>query len=267
MSTQGNKTAALNTVIQPAVIPSRMNFNPKKSDPIPMTEKMDLSASPNIKNNGEALYSFGTFSIVDAYETNEEKQRHENEDRGYGAITDVEMYIVMECTFDDYNEEDWYYEEEIDYDYYYPDSYIEMLESGEMIDENGMCKMNPNAGLMGDSLTGLETTDELIAKAAKESAYEESEPDAETEIEASADGPTAEGETTPTAEAEADEPAATTATATPSTEPAIESSINLTSQFSEATSPPATTAPRAAPENVAPRPTEAANAATYQMSA
>lgn len=173
-----------NVVVKPTIIETRMNYDSKRVDPIPRTER-DLHSNLNIDNNGGALYSFGTFSIVDTYETEDEKQRRENLAKYGEDVTDAEMAIDHNYEFySAYSESDtwddmWddaieqarqnerdrlnYLDENYDDTWKYSkdkyqqygtnsDAYIDMVESGEVIDDGMSCKMGtPTMGASVDA--------------------------------------------------------------------------------------------------------------------
>ena len=84
--------------INQSILWAKPIFQKPKCDPIPLTE-MDIHDPLEIKNNGQSLYSFGTFNIVDPYATNDEIQEDRNVRNGYGCLRDPEVYVLQESAF------------------------------------------------------------------------------------------------------------------------------------------------------------------------
>ncbi len=229
----------------------RMGFDGSKQlDPIQKVERDMTSFNPDIDHNGGSLYNSEEFSIVHKFESEGDKQRRVNEEDGYGEITNAQFMIIQDYYFfETYNEDtsDWLseqlYEEEI-YDRYntYSDDYIEMVESGEIVDDGMSCRMGSPS--MGES----------IAEEDLEGNFEDN---LDPEIEEQA---LTTDETDPeVAELSAEDPI----------EPAITSDVKLSSQFAKATSskpPEEPAAETPEPAEIEPVPV-AANNASYQMRA
>ena len=277
MAIPNHKAAEINIAIQPAPINVRVNsFSFRDSATLSRAERLEFSTSPDIKNNGQSLFVFGDNKLNDPYATEDEKQRERNERDGKGAVTDVEEFRADECRF---------YEDTYDYDYDtmfddngyyklpYPDSYVEMLESGEMVDDGFSCKMGK--ANLGNSFTAedLDAADaELAASSASE--MDQEEPAALTaeaesddpDDDIAADGPKVKGSKRIQPEGKAS--SNTASSDFEDAEPAIASDINLTNKFASASAPKKDAPPElaVAPQPVAPSPM-AVNQQSFQMSA
>lgn len=246
--------SAVNKQAQPLpVIQMRMGYNgAQQRDPVQKAERDMTTLNADIDNNGGSLYNPETFCIVHRFETEDDKQRRENQESGYGAITDTQMSLIQECYFyAEYDDEPWFEDEpQFDeetyafYDTHY-DPYIEMVENGEMEDDGMSCRMT--RADMGASLSEEEQDLE-----------EDADFTAETDSEMEQD-------TSPNPELEEDDPTAETID-----DQGIKSKIKLKSQFGKATSPaaePEPETPAFEPIAIAPVPVAAANNPSYQMRA
>jgi len=232
--------------VAPTTVTVRPRFNSPKCDPVSQAERDMTALNPNIDNNGGALYNNEAFCIVHRYETEQEEQIRENEEKGIGSCTNAEAYIIQECSFFElYDEDEWFLDEDEVFEYdedtysFYgttSDQYITSVLSGEIIDEENMCKMG---------------TPEIGSSVAADQLQND---DTDTSQEAGLDTKTdADADNTYVAQVDPDELDPALADADPNT---------LSNTFASAA-----THTRAAPTKVAPRPTEPANASAYQMSA
>lgn len=228
---------------QPALLAAinvMMGFDAtKQHDPVKKAERDMISLNPNIDNNGGSLYNSEEFCIVTKFKSEDEIQRDENRRSGYGDITNAERIILQETSFYDFYEDyedDWL---EDDNHYGYPDEYMRMLETGEMEDDGMSCRLGSPS---------------MWSSHSEDDEYED-DVDPADDLEAQS------GEEYPDIEAAAE--------AEPEDEPAIESDVDLSSQFAKATSPDEEIEPEAAtpePAKITPVPTTANNA-SYQLSA
>lgn len=276
-----------NVVVQPATIQMRMNYDPKRVDPIPRTDR-DLHSNLNIDNNGGALYSFGTFSIVDTYETEDEKQRRENLAKYGEDATNAEIAIDHNYEFYSsfYETDYWedaleqagrdaqdrldYLEENYDNSWKYSketyilygtnsDAYIEMVESGEIIDDGMSCKMNP--ATIGASVSKDQTNTGQEAPASEASAQEAASND-DDGAEYEADGTKVKGPK----KSQPSDPKAAQSTNDAIDGPAIAEGGALTNTFASASSgTPSLPEPEAAPRQFAVA--TPVNAPAFQQSA
>lgn len=158
------------TDTKPVILRTQMCFNgSQQQDPIQTAEQNDMTTyNPYINHNGGILYINGEFSIVHKdLESDEAMQRRKNIEDGKGPYTDAELMLLQDSCFSIYdNSSDWLaapskYDEKTyeQYNTHY-DDYIDMVKSGEIIDDGASCRMGNPA--MGDSISGDQVNDDLI---------------------------------------------------------------------------------------------------------